>query len=202
MILFALPGSASVITGPYSHLDDYQGPWQEPTPFSNTHAREIDLNGATGTALRNVFLTFYGFDDNDNGEGSYGTAVLSDPVIHPLSTEDLGTFDQPITFATDYRIAIPGTIIYVPKVRKYFIMEDTCVECISDADAGRTRIDLYIGGNTVLQGDALIACQRSLTAPDYTDKIILNPSSNWPVNPGKLFDPSTGICNRKLFRVP
>lgn len=54
---------------------------------------------------------------------------------HEIATEGKGTFDDPNTFATAARDAgspaefAPGTRIYVPEVRKYFVMEDQCYEC-------------------------------------------------------------------------
>src|SRR5579859_7095294 len=80
----------------------------------------------------NLLTTSYGYNDNDDGMGHYGTAVISYPQIHSLATEDLGTYDQPVTFATDAGEFAPGTIVYVPFLQKYFIMEDGCVECTAD----------------------------------------------------------------------
>lgn len=146
----------------------------------------------TGLTVKNIYLTFYAYDDNDDGNGNYGNAIISDPVIHTKATEDLGTYDKPSTFATDYKIATPGSIIYVPKLRKYYIMEDTCVECTDDVQKGLMRIDLYIGGNTALQGNSVADCESMMTSSPYSDTVVFNPSSNWPVSLPLLF--SNGMC--------
>jgi hypothetical protein len=53
------------------------------------------------TVVSNVYITCYGFDDNDNGEGTYAVNTISDPTIHKVATEDLGTYDRPSTVAID-----------------------------------------------------------------------------------------------------
>jgi hypothetical protein len=156
----------------------------------------------SGTVLSDVYITFYGFDDNDDGNGHYGNAVISDPIIHKVATEDTGTYDHPSTFAADekYRFAKAGTLIYVPKLRKYYIMEDTCRQCTTDENNGKTHVDLYMGGNTKLQGQPLLVCENTLTAKAFTDTIVVNPGSDWPVDTVPLF--SNGVCNSQLFPVP
>lgn len=168
--------------------------------------RQATLDAKTAQALpqqvlKNIYVTFYGFDDNDDGEGHYGNAVISDGVIHKLATEDLGTYTHPSTFATDYRVLKRGTKIYVPKVRKYYIMEDTCAPCTEDMNKGKKHVDLYIGGHSKLQGHPLIDCENDLTSDaEYTDTIIVNPSPNYPVSSEPLF--RNGKCNDELFPVP
>jgi len=90
--------------------------------------------------------TSYGYNDND--DGNYGTAQIAYPQIHSIATEDLGTYSQPVTFATDQNEFAPGTIIYVPHLEKYFIMEDGCVECTSDWNNRIYHVDLWMGPST------------------------------------------------------
>lgn len=150
-------------------------------------------SGSSRTVTK-VYVTFYGYDDNDDGNGHYGVGVISDPVIHKVATEDLGTFARPSTFATDYNVAKRGQIIYVARLKKYYIMEDTCVECTRDWRNGKLRIDLYMGGNTALQGPPLIACEEAYTLSPYTDTVIYNPSPDLPVDTVPLF--SNGVCHK------
>jgi hypothetical protein len=73
------------------------------------------------------YITFYGFDDNDDGNpNNTGTLTISNPSVHKVATEDLGTYDQPGTLATDKSFIKPGTIVYVPSLQRYYVMEDTC----------------------------------------------------------------------------
>lgn len=165
------------------------------TSVSNAVGEHTGIN----VGMQNVFVTFYGYDDNDDGNGHYGTAEISHPSVHLIATEDLGTYDQPSTFATDERIVAPGTRIYVPRLHKYYVMEDTCRECTDDANKGKQHVDLYIGGNTQLQGQPLKQCETALTAEPFTDVIILNPISGLPVQAPVLFD--NGACNTQSFAV-
>jgi len=97
-----------------------------------------------------VYVTFYGFDDNDNGTpGHTGVSTISNPVIHQVATEDLGTFAHPSTFATDLRIAAPGTIVYIPKIRKYYIMK-TLAANVRQTRTPEGHISIYILAETRL----------------------------------------------------
>src|ERR1041385_909076 len=69
------------------------------------------------------FMTFYGFPDNSPP----GTGIAH-PVIHD-GAGGKGTFADPITFAVAPQVqksVRPGEIIYIPSLKKYFIMEDDC----------------------------------------------------------------------------
>lgn len=142
-------------------------------------------------------ITFYGFDDNEDGLGNSGSAAIAYPELHDRATEDLGTFDQPSTFAADRRYIPRGTRIYIPRLRKYFVMEDMCGACVSDASARRLKVDLFIGSNTQLQGTALRDCQHALTEGGYRQEIIFNPAATYPVSTKPLF--KDGVCNTESF---
>ncbi|MEY9859635.1 hypothetical protein ABH935_005268 [Catenulispora sp. GAS73] len=138
----------------------------------------------------NVNITSYGYNDNDDGNGHYGTAQIAYPQIHSIATEDLGTYSQPVTFATDQNEFAPGTIIYVPHLEKYFIMEDGCVECTSDWNNGIYHVDLWMGPNDAMQPEpALDDCEGSITG---AFDIIVNPDANQPVDTNPMF--SNGSC--------
>jgi hypothetical protein len=92
-----------------------------------------------------VKITFYGYPDNDDGEGHYGTAVIAhqlewlgrsryiDDREVPIAGGS-GTFDDPITAAASNanRLFPPGTLIYVPDLKKYFLIEDECASCLEE----------------------------------------------------------------------
>ncbi|KAJ3293583.1 hypothetical protein HDU79_000209 [Rhizoclosmatium sp. JEL0117] len=142
-------------------------------------------NGIQNQLWSNWSITAYGYDDNDDGNGRYFTSKIAYPFIHKVSTEDLGTFDRPSTFAADETFFIPGEKIYIPHLRKYFVYEDGCVECTADQRKGLLRVDLYIG-EAKRQGRALIVCERAVTIMN-SGSVILNPTSEWPVVEGKVF---------------
>lgn len=136
-----------------------------------------------------VNITSYGFNDNDDGEGNYGTAAMAYPGLHDEPTEGSGTYDDPITFATDENEMAPGTRIYVPFLQKYFVMEDGCVECSDDAEKGIKHVDLWMGPASSQPEPALDDCEASITK---TADIIVNPGSSEPVDKTSMF--SGGKC--------
>lgn len=183
-----LAGSESPSKGPRTIQTSV--PLSSPTPNPSP--------SGTGQTISNVLITFYGFDDNDDGFGHYGNAVISNPGLHSIATEDLGTYDRPSTFATDIRLFKPGSRIYIPKFRKYYVMEDTCRACTEDYDHGEKHIDLFIGSNTQLQGSGLYDCQDFLTGDAQFDSVvILNPGPTWPVSSQKLY--TQGVCSTQVF---
>ncbi|GAA1961464.1 ricin-type beta-trefoil lectin domain protein [Catenulispora subtropica] len=155
---------------------------------------------AAGSATtEQTFLTFYGWWDNTPPGGD-----ISYPQIHQTAG-GTGTYADPITLATDSSEQPPGTIVYVPRVAKYFIMEDGCDECSSDwtghgpnGGPGLRHLDLWLGGEG---GDAFAAieCENALT--DYNadgtptmEPVIVNPPSNETVTSTPIFTTSTGAC--------
>ena len=71
-------------------------------------------------------LTHYGAKDNCPP----GPAIAW-PKIHQ-SAGGSGTHADPITYAGATAATPKGSIIYVPKYKKYFVMEDQCEECEKD----------------------------------------------------------------------
>jgi hypothetical protein len=146
-----------------------------------------------------TFLTFYGWWDNTPPGG-----VISYPQIHQTAG-GTGTYADPITFATDSGEQPPGTIVYVPRVGKYFIMEDSCQECSADwtghgpnGGPNLRHLDLWLGG----QGGsafAAIECEDALTnynsdGTPSMESVIVNPPSNETVTSEPIFNTGTGAC--------
>jgi hypothetical protein len=146
-----------------------------------------------------TFLTFYGWWDNTPPGGA-----ISYPQIHQTAG-GTGTYSDPITFATDSSEQPPGTIVYVPRVGKYFIMEDSCQECSADwtghgpnGGPNLRHLDLWLGG----QGGsafAAIECENALTnynsdGTPSMEPVIVNPPSNETVTSEPIFNTSTGAC--------
>ena len=133
------------------------------------------------------YVTFYGFDDNDDGHPTHlGTGIISNATIHGFANEDLGTYERPGTLATDASFLTPGTKVYVPELERYYVMEDTCVECSEDWSQNKPHVDLYVSGT----GHQLVACEDRLTM-DNTE-IIVDPPSNLPVKAGSACNAGLG----------
>ncbi|MER6945396.1 ricin-type beta-trefoil lectin domain protein [Nonomuraea sp. NPDC000554] len=159
------------------------------------------VGGATAQAAttRQTFLTFYGWYDNTPPGGD-----IAYPRIHSTAGGK-GTYADPITFATASAEASPGTRIYVPRVKKYFIMEDSCQECGEDwsgqgpnGGPGLWHFDLWLGGKG---GNAMnaIDCEDALThynadSTPTLEPVIVNPGSSEAYDSTPIFNTSTGAC--------
>jgi hypothetical protein len=171
--------------------------------------------GSTGgTTIHNVYITWYGFNDNScQVESQHDCNTIAFPksagfpVAHDIATEGLGTFDSPNTFATAATDSgspaelAPGTRIYVPEVRKYFIMEDQCFECGQEwftptqgAPETNYHVDLWMGPSFGSANTPLMSCEDQLTLGDPyhgTGTIIVNPPPDLPVDTTPLFSNDT-----------
>jgi hypothetical protein len=139
---------------------------------------------AQASTTYTMYCTSYGWLDN-----SPPGAAIAYPQIHSTAG-GVGTYANPVTFATDENELKPGTIVYVAYLKKYFIMEDDCTECDSDWASGKRHIDLWAGGNGS-SGTALLNCEDNLTE---TAPVIVSPANNLTVDTTPLFNSSTKQC--------
>ena len=161
----------------------------------------------TGTNATFVLdsMTFYGYFDNSPP----GTAIAH-PVLHS-GAGGVGTFDDPITFAVapEVQNKVPaGTIMYIPSLKKYFIMEDDCTSsgpggvpvqgqgCDGELKSGINEFDLWIDGDPHKNAadnpgsgsgnndSNMTDCEDTLTASKVT--VIMNATDGQPVNTAPL----------------
>jgi Ricin-type beta-trefoil lectin domain len=143
-----------------------------------------------------VYATYYGWYDNTppGCATAYSGCAGGD-----------GTYQHPITFASDKHEFPVGTILYYPTIEKYVRMGDDCQECDEDwsgkgPDGGPHfhHVDLWIGGKGGNEFD-VINCEDGLTqgtpsgAPLLTP-FIVNPPPSMPVSTEPLFDSHTNQC--------
>jgi hypothetical protein len=171
-------------------------------------------NSGEMKTINNVFITWYGFNDNScqietmHNCNTIAYAKMDDyPTAHDEATEGTGTYDDPITFATAANDAgtmgefLPGTRLYLPFLKKYFIMEDQCAECITDWNKGLYRVDMWMGPS-VSSADVkpLTDCEDTLTRGDEgagTGTIIVNPDPGLEVDTHPIF--KDGACTDHLY---
>jgi hypothetical protein len=111
-----------------------------------------------------------------------------------------GTYADPITLAVGHSIIDgkdildypAGTRFYIPNVRRYFIVEDTCGDgsqpqngpCHTGFPPGTTAwVDMWIDGRSGTP-EAVDDCARALTG---AHRIIQNPKANYVVVQGPVF---------------
>ncbi len=157
---------------------------QAPTPVPTR------TPAAARTLSEQVLVTFYAAYDNDP-PGSRTIAYPAGAPRHLRATADLGTYDHPITLASDQRWLRVGMRVYVVSLHKYYIMEDECVSCESEYGADGTRhIDLYLSSST---SHRVIAAEEEATGNDQVaHTIVLNPPPNLPVDVTPLYSDSGG----------
>ena len=128
-----------------------------------------------------VAITLYGWADNTPPGPS-----LEYPIIHQTAG-GAGTFQDPISFAAEPKQFKPGTKIYVPRLRKYFIMEDWCESAHRKytKKKGLPLIDLWIGGTEKSNRAELLEAENDLS--QTPDVIYVNPPDNLEVDNDKLF---------------
>ncbi len=124
-------------------------------------------------------VTLYGGKDNDPP----GSSDIAYPKVH-RKAGGTGTFADPITFATSKDELAIGTVVYYPYLKRYFVMEDQCVECEADWKKHVPHIDLWAGAST---DSGIVSCENSLTR-DGQQPVVVNPPSNLPVLTTPLYD--------------
>jgi hypothetical protein len=80
----------------------------------------VAVAAAEAATATRAFFTLYGWYDN-----TPPSAEIAYPTTHD-EAGGTGTFADPLTFAAATGAARPGTKIWVPRLRKYFVMEDGC----------------------------------------------------------------------------
>jgi 3D (Asp-Asp-Asp) domain-containing protein len=133
-------------------------------------------------AVPNAFgaITYYAARDNDPP----GSREIAYPGTFHSQAGGTGSFGDPLTFAAAAGQFKPGTRVYVPQVKRYFVLEDTCAGC-----AG-SHIDLWAGPST---DPGVIDCEDNLTR-DGASPYVVNPPNGLPVSSGDLY--RAGRCYR------
>jgi hypothetical protein len=189
-------GAASAATVTYSYVatrgttvtpTPTLTPTLTPTPKPTQTPTQTPTPGSTGTVMSNAFVTGYGWPDN-----SPPGNVTSGLSGHAGGT---GTYADPITLAVGYVGNTPDypyrTKFYIPNVRRYFIVGDTCAACHSKPSGASVWVDMWAGGNGS-DNAGVLACENSVTG---NTTIILNPDANRPVVSGPLFN---GSCTAQF----
>ena len=154
----------------------------------SSNLKNTPLNSQENT-LTSLAMTFYSWPDNDPP----GNAI-SYPIIHKVAG-GTGTYDDPITVAVVTKDKggnwSPGTLMYVPSLKKYLIVEDECASCVPD------QIDVWMNSDANFPSEVL-ECQKTWT-PKEPVEVEINPPADHEVITTPLFDISTGKCSNPSF---
>ncbi len=167
-----------------------------------SRARGLDLNTSAATPAETrvaagsrqfpIYLTGYTWWDNTPP----GSAEIARPVLRQRAG-GTGTFANPITIAVGHSIVNgrqtldypEGTRFYLPRLRKYAIVEDVCGDgpnpqggpCHTGHN-GHPWLDIWIGGKGVSPAES-DSCARRITA---VQSAIINPPRDLPVHEGEI----------------
>jgi hypothetical protein len=145
--------------------------------------------------VHTTYTTAYTWYDNTPA----GSTTISHPVLHKTAG-GTGTYNDPITIAVGHSLATgkdvldfpAGTRIYLPDVRRYFIVEDSCGDgddpqggpCHQGTNVSGTSstvwIDMWIGGQSTT-ADGADNCASKVTSMRTA---VFNPASNYVVARG------------------
>ncbi|GAC1607499.1 MAG: hypothetical protein NVS3B6_21410 [Pseudarthrobacter sp.] len=146
------------------------------------------------TVGTNVYVTAYTWQDNTPA----GSPTISHPVLHKTAG-GTGTYEDPVTIAVGHSLETgkdvldfaPGTRIYLPHVRRYFIVEDTCGDgptpqngaCHTGAEEygdASIWLDMWIGG----QGESGKSARQCTMKVTGVHRAVFDPPGNYVVATG------------------
>jgi hypothetical protein len=170
--------------------DDASAPEEAAAPAASDAAGDA---GADAGTVMSVYVTFYGWADNSPPGGAIAYPKSDGyPTVHETAG-GAGTYADPITFATDKAEFPVGTILYVPFIEKYVIMEDDCVECDSDwTSSHKWHIDVWMNSDATETASSLASCEDRWTRDSTA--VESDPPSDRAVTTPPLFTPATNTC--------
>ena len=128
-----------------------------------------------------VWTTGYTWHDNS----PRNSAAIAHPVIH-RTAGGVGSYRDPITLAVAYKGRTPqfpyGTRFYLPKWKKYFIVEDICGACDRVPAGVKYKIDLWLDARN-LSREAARQCTYRNTGATTAVK---NPPSGLAVSTRRI----------------
>jgi hypothetical protein len=151
-----------------------------------------------------TYTTAYTWYDNTPP----GSATIAYPTIHSVAG-GTGTYADPITMAVGHSIINnkdildypAGSKFYIPNVRRYFIVEDSCGDgptpqngpCHTGYPTGtQAWIDVWIDGSSGTATQAYDCAGYVTDANGQVHTMIQNPANNYVVVPGPIFQ--NGKC--------
>ena len=153
---------------------------------------DAGVSSDAGT-LMPVYVTFYGWADNSPPGNAIAYPKNAGFATPHSGAGGTGTYADPITFATDKAEFPAGTILYVPFIEKYVVMEDDCGQCDTDwATAHKWHIDVWMNSTGAESSTALIGCEGQWTRS--STNVEVGPPPDRTVTTRPLFDPATNVC--------
>jgi len=162
-------------------------------PQTTTAPVTTSVGTFAGEVTFNAYITGYSYYDNTPP----GSPDISNPIIHS-SAGGKGTYADPITLAVGHSILngkdildFPaGTKFYMPYLKRYFIVEDTCGDGPTPQNGpchkgypstAKAWLDAYVG-----KGSSQSASDSCMDMITNVHSVIQNPASTYPVVSGEI----------------
>lgn len=192
LILIAAPLSAEARGHYHKHWNrSERSTPKPPVPVPTIPPATTLVTPQSGEVTLLAYTTGYSWYDNTPA----GSAEISHPIIHQ-SAGGIGTYNDPVTLAVGHSLIggkdildyPAGTKFYLPFLKKYVIVEDTCGDgnnpqagpCHTGYQ-GNVWLDVYVGkGSSKASSDN---CMNVITA---VHQVIQNPASTYPVVTGDI----------------
>ncbi len=147
-----------------------------------------------------VWITYYGYDDNDDNADIAYSKSDGYPTLHNVATEGTGTYTDPVTFAAadvdkNSGLFPVGSLMYAPFLRKYFIMEDQCGDSDPTGCAQDPHADLFMGPSSYSTWTPLKDCEDNSTQGDLP--VVINPAADLAVDTTPMFHDDTCTIHDK-----
>ncbi|MCP2329469.1 hypothetical protein HDA40_007976 [Hamadaea flava] len=170
-------------------------PTRSTSPTRTTAPATATTGSPSSQPSINAYITGYSyFDDTPPG-----SADLANPVLHDQAG-GTGTYADPITVAVGHSVTgsedvldwPAGTRFYIPNLRRYFIVEDTCGDGSTPQDgpchtgypsSATTWLDIWIGGQDGSESGAA-QCMDAITG---TWAVLVNPASTYATTAGDVY---------------
>ncbi len=163
--------------------------WTRTSAPSNQPSTTPTPAGKTGKMMK-VKVTFYAYSDNNPHGRAIAYPHSSNPQTIHNEAGGSGTYDDPLTMATDRVEGWPlGTRIYAPFIKKYVVYEDSC-----GCDAP-PHIDIWMNSNGSNVGKTQ-ACEYYWTQDSTSVEI--NPPAGRDVSTAPLFNTNNATCLKSV----
>ncbi|KAI0102407.1 hypothetical protein GGR51DRAFT_562582 [Nemania sp. FL0031] len=165
--------------------------------LSTSSALSLKLEDRQAYPQKTVKVTFYGYPDTH--DSSCSAAYVGHNCNNPDGTPRNwlaggdGSWNNPLTMMGDFE---PCSIVYLPYLRKYGIIDDTCPPC------AKNILDVWVESSCYDDPNKVIQCEYAMTPG--TDQPVLygitsGQSSSLPLAVGHLFDSATQTCPHQTF---
>lgn len=130
---------------------------------------------SASTTIRANITTYDYWNNSPPGYGIEYPKSDDYPTVHNWACcRNGGTYTNPITFASAPNELKPGTRIYIPYFKRYFIKEDLCSGCRG------AWFDLWVGG--VSFSDNQSQSPHNIVNMARDETVIINPPRGEPVS--------------------